>query len=318
MLLLALIPGSVAVGVVAIIEWVAPAMMSGFYESLGFSEFMRAIGGSKVAPLLTRELGGLSLTRVSSLLMGELDLAFFLLLGVPLAAAILFIVQRPAVRLMAGLFLVLMIATVVMTTTRSALFSSLVALALMTFVALAWGRATAVGLGLVVLALAFALGTGVTGSSLGAFLSPGESSAVAHTDAIQESFLVVQEEPLGRGLGTAFAVAHRLQLQNRITNESWYLQLATEMGIAAGVLFLLIMLFVVGGSLSSYLRAKDPWLRALCLTMAGAAVGFTLVGMVLHVFQTAIVANLFWLLAGIAIGAPWLERSWTREAGAEP
>ncbi len=71
--------------------------------------------------------------------------------------------------------------------------------------------------------------------------------------------------------------------------------------------------------LVAYQKVKDPWLRSLTLGVGGAAVGFMLVGAVLHVWEAPVIAAAFWLLVGIAVRAPELEKEWeASEAAAEP
>jgi hypothetical protein len=125
----------------------------------------------------------------------------------------------------------------------------------------------------------------------------------------------VREDPLGRGLATAGPLAQRDRLAFGITNESWYLQLATEIGIVAAVLFAIILLWTTATAFISYFSVKDRSLRMLTLVLAGAGLAFAGVGAVLHVWEVTSLSMLFWLLAGIVVRAREIEAKAIEEAG---
>ncbi len=309
-LLLALIPSGLAVAGVAVWQWVAPDQSTTFFQRLGFEEFLQAVGGTGDVVVRSRELASMEISRASSLLMSDLALSFYQTLTIPFAAALLFSLRKPAHQVAAGLFLLTMVGVVVLTVTRSAILASVVALVVVTL----WGRGYAkmlvVTVGLAAVGLAFLLVSGLSGDSFQELLSLDEPSARAHVGAIERSLEIVKHEPLGRGLTTAGPLALRQDIEGGIINESWYLQLATEIGVLGAVLFSVILLTATAGAFISYLKVKDPWLRALTLGIAGAGVGFILVGVVLHVWEVTPLSMLFWLLVGIALRAPSLEKEW--------
>jgi hypothetical protein len=48
--------------------------------------------------------------------------------------------------------------------------------------------------------------------------------------------------------------------------------------------------------------------------VAGAGIGFAVTGAFLQVWEATVVAILFWMIAGIAVRAPEIEREWSEEA----
>ncbi len=318
-LMIALIPSAVAVAVFAVFQWLQPDLSVAFFDALRFEEFTRAVGGTgEVSLVRTRDLAGAELSRVSSLVTGDLPLSYYQTFMIPFAAALFFAAKKPVHQAGAAVFLAAMLAVVVLTVTRSAILASVVALLLVTVLGRGVGKMMLISGALVVLGLAFVLFSGLTPASFGGLVSPEEGSLQVHVAAMETSLDLVEEEPLGRGLATAGPLTQRQILQGGFTNESWYLQLATEIGIVGAVLFSVTLLATTVAAFISYGQVKDPWLRALTLGLAGAGVGFIIVGIVLHVWEFTSLSMLFWLLAGIAVRAPTLEAEWEAEEGAQP
>jgi hypothetical protein len=310
LLVLWLIPGSVAVALVAAFQWLLPGTANSFMNSLGFQGFVDAVNGSSDIAVRGRALAGVSIPRASSLLMGDLALAFYQVMLVPLAAGLFFVQRSRRGLILSGLFLLLMIGTMAMSGTRSALLAAPAALAVLTFLTVSYGRAIAIG-GIVLLLGGFAFfAAGGTIDFFERLASPTEGSALGHRDAVEDSLDIIREEPLGRGLGTSHTVAFQLGLGDSFANESWYLQIATETGVPGAVLYTIVMLLVSIMPLAAFFRCRDPWLRALTLGVGGAGLGFALVGIVLHVWEAPVIAAAFWLLAGVAVRAPDMEREW--------
>jgi hypothetical protein len=163
---------------------------------------------------------------------------------------------------------------------------------------------------IVALALAFLLVSGLTPTAISGIASPEEGSAQEHASRLTTSVELLEDDPLGRGLATAGPLAQRELLQGGFTNESWYLQIATEIGLIGAALFAIVVLVTVVASLISTTQIRDPWLRALTIGTAGSGLGFLLVGVVLHVWEFSSLSALFWLMAGITVRAPRLEAEW--------
>lgn len=312
---LALVPGSIVVAAVASVQWFFPDASNRWWNNLGFQDFVVAVNGSSNIAVRTRDLAGLSIPRSSSLLMGDLALSFYQLLLVPIAAALYFAKGRQGLRLPALAFLLLMLGTLAMSGARSAMLAAPFVLALLAFWTVSYGKAFVAAGAVAVLGVAAIVfyNGGIDRQWFDALLSPGEGSTVAHASAVHNSLKIIEEEPFGRGLGTSHTVGYQLRLRKAFANESWYLQLATEIGIAGAALYALIMAAITIGPLMAYTRLKDYWLRALTIGVAGAGASFATVGLVLHVWEAPVIGAAFWLLAGIATRAVALERSWPAE-----
>lgn len=320
-IMLSLVPGSIAVALVAAYQWVFPDSANALWDRLGFQAFVDAVGGSSDVAVRSRDIGGISMPRASSLLMGDLALAFYMLLMVPIAGAIFFVFRKGPGQWLALGFLMLMLGTIALSGARSAMVVAPLALGVMTFCSVAWGRALFAGtlfLAAGVLGLIILTG-GIQSSWFSGLANPDEGSTVAHGSALKESVELIKDEPLGRGLGTSHTVGYQLGVRESFANESWYLQIASETGIASAFLYSLVMLGAIIWPLVAYQKVRDQWLRSLTLGVGGAAVGFTLVGIVLHVWEAPVIAAAFWLLAGIAVRAPEMEQEWeASEVATEP
>jgi hypothetical protein len=97
--------------------------------------------------------------------------------------------------------------------------------------------------------------------------------------------------------------------------ETWYLQVALEMGVIAMLLFAGLLLLATCNALLAGVHVRDAWLRALCLGTAGAGVGLLFVSAYHPVWASVPVTFLFWLFAGIAVRARRMESEWPRIGG---
>ena len=308
-LLLSLLPGTVIVAVIAAAQFAWPSWFNAFFEKLSFTAFINGQGGfGDVEAIKSRGISGVNLPRASSLLLGDLALAFFSILALAVAAAILLTARRTITRLGAGAVCALAIASIGFSITRSAALAAGVVLVVMAIATRRPARALAVG-GVLALGLLVALASGVISTeAIHALVNPHEASVQAHQGAIGTGLTLVDEDPVGHGLGTVGTIGQRVFRSEAITTENWYLQIATEMGVVQGVLFVLISLVVAAEAFVSFLRVRDLALARVCLAAAGGSVGFFIVGNMLHAWEVPVVAMAFWLLAGIAVGARETDR----------
>jgi hypothetical protein len=305
------------VAIPAALQFVAPGVTNSFFERISFPEYMEIQRGDQAVQFVVREryVSGAAIPRSSSFFLSDLALAFYTLLSVPLAISLFFNLVRLKDKLLAHVLFIASAITSILTGTRSALIALLPALVAQAV----RGRKLLLSLfvvlqvGLVLLLVIYFME--ITPDLLRDIFSPGEASVQGHLSALDQSIEVILEEPMGRGLGTAGQIAQRFTPQQGITNESWYLQIATEIGILPALLFLLI---TVGFCLVAFLKfgsVNDPWLKSLCLGMAGATIGFGLVSITLHAWEGLTTSIVFWLFAGFVVRAQDLDQDQEGETG---
>jgi hypothetical protein len=308
-IVLAIVPGTLLVAAVAVFQFVAPGPANQAFEYLGYSDFVRFQGaiGDAIA-VRNRDLPGAdSLPRASSLLLGDLALAFYQVLTVSMAAAMFYGARTLRSAVVTGLFLSLMLATLAMTLSRSAIASSVGAISIAAVAARSLGRAVMLGiLGLLVVVLIVLSGY-IKLTTIEAMVNLGDASAAKHVAAIQNSLSLIGQYPLGRGLGTAGNIGQQQQGAGAITNESWYLQIGTEMGILGMVVYLAVVVLVMFFSLRQFLKVHDYWLRIITLTVATTALAMLVLGNFLHAWENTPLSMVFWLFAGIAVRAQDLD-----------
>jgi O-Antigen ligase len=310
-ILLSIVPGSVLVGLVALWQFVSPESANSVFNALGYPQFVAYQGMlGDFEAVRTRDIPGAdTLPRASSLLLSDLALSFFQVYTVALAAAMFFCARKLRDTAVQGAFLALMFTTLVVTLSRSAIMCSAGAL-LGTVVFLRRpGRFAilgVVGVGL----LLFVVTTGfVHLTTIEAMVNFQDPSSLQHQADLQVSLQAIKQYPFGRGIGTAGNVGQQQLGSAGITNESWYLQLGTEMGVWTMVLYGVLVALVALMGLWNYLKVTDYWLRVLCLTMAGSAAAMFVLGNFLHAWENTPLSIVFWLLAGILWRAPQLEAS---------
>lgn len=293
----------VIAGAVAMVEFFFPDLWSRFLIDVAHLRLYRAVVFGDVRPP-TDELshilvGGRDVIRVGSIALSPLVLGFLLL--VPLA----FCLERVtgARARAAHVATALLVGGAVVTTlTRSAILGVVVVLAVTLRMGAARQRpgrvALAVGLALAVVLLAPLAGSSTVAERAASTFS-GDESAQGHRESSLAAAEEVLRDPLGRGLGTAPGVGQRFDVRSRVTSENAYLQVGAELGLAAMVVFVLLL----GGILLALRRralgnAPDAWAASVLLA---AGSGLALGGMFLHVWLDLGTALTFWSLAGAAL-----------------
>jgi hypothetical protein len=299
----------VLVAAAGVAQFLFPGAANSLFDALSFPDYVEAQRGDQGVQYVVRQndIQGLLIPRASSFFLSDLGLAFYSMLAAPLMVALFLNARRFRGRLAANILMLAALGTAVLTVTRSAMAALVPMLAAM----FAWRRALPGALLLAVEGAAvvapLALYLNLTPALLRGMFSPDEASVQGHLRALDLSIAVLLDEPFGRGLGTAGQVAQRFTPQGGITNESWYLQLATEMGVLAALLFLAILVGFGVAAFVQTMRVRLFWLRSLCLGMAGAAIGFGVVGLTLHAWENLTISILFWLFAGLVVRAQDIE-----------
>lgn len=300
---------------IAVVQFIRPETLNDAFNQLGFQEYMLVQRGDLAVQdaVRDRQISGIDLPRASSILLSDLVLAFYTLLAAPLAIAAFLTFESVGKKAVAGLLMVASAGTTFLTVTRSAILALIPSLGATALVSRRYYQILFLLLQAVVAALLTLSVTGLSPRTLRQLFSPNEASVRGHIRALEESLEIVREEPLGRGLGTAGQIAQRFKPQGAITNESWYLQIATEMGVVPALIYAFI-LFVFGmTALARHAQVTDPWLKSLCLGLAGATMALGLVGLVLHAWEGLTISIIFWLFAGMVMRAGDLDRQ--EEAG---
>jgi len=306
LMLLASIPGAVAVGAVALWQFGAPTQAANFFQAVGAIDFSTLSGDTLSSSVRSRGIPGLNLTRASSLMLGDLALAFYQLFMASLGAAFYFVAGRRTAAA-AFAFLLLMVATLGLTVTRSAILALPLMLGLAALLTGRWMRLLPVaGIGIAAIAIGILI-THVRPELLARLWDFNEGSTQAHVALLQRSVDVISSFPWGHGLGTGGTIGTRYLGNLAIDNENWLLLQATDMGVVQSLLFLVINGAIIVLAASAYFRVRDLWLKIVTLTVTTGAVAYLFVGNFLHSWENLVVSMGFWILAGIAMKAVRLE-----------
>ncbi len=111
----------------------------------------------------------------------------------------------------------------------------------------------------------------------------------------RESIKEISAHPLGGGPGTAGLASIRNQVQGTHLNENYYLQIASEVGIAGLLLFVAIIGLV--GRRLWHLHRANPYVTALLASF----IGLGLTNFLVHIWSNEAVAYTWWGLAGICL-----------------
>lgn len=289
----------------ALLEFAAPEVWSRFLvDVLQVPEFQAQVFEVKATTddaLSRGAVGDVDVVRSGSLLLSALTLGFALVPALGLALE-----RLTAARLQAGaLALTVVTALGVATTlTRSALIAAVVTAYASLRYGVLRGRPGRLRLGLVLLvALVLVLpvaGTTAAGQRLAGTFS-GDASTTDHLESLEAGVDGLVASPLGRGLGTAPGVGDRFDVTGRLTAENAYLQVGTELGVVAMLLFA-ALLGVAVVRLRRAALGGGPG-AGTASGLAAAGLGLAVGGMFLHVWLDFTTAVTFWALAGAALGA---------------
>ncbi|HEX2648173.1 MAG TPA: O-antigen ligase family protein [Candidatus Dormibacteraeota bacterium] len=308
-LTLALIPGSLVGMAVALWQVLAPTSAGHFFDLLGFQQFSGLQGTLTSEAIRGRGVNGVDLPRASALQLGDLALAFYQLYLVVIAAALFFEARVRRDQLLSGAFLIAMGGTLILTGSRSAIVAGAVAVTAMAILGRAPLRLIVVGGAGLACGLIALVASGVDLTLVPRLLTLSDPSSVAHASAAVRSLDLIQSQPFGGGLGTAGTIGQRYLGDLSITNENWFLQIGSEMGVIGAVLFAAICVAVTALATHRYLGVKDYWLRVLTLSTVGAGLGFLVLGNFLHAWENTVLSIFIWLMAGLALRARSLEAS---------
>jgi hypothetical protein len=154
----------------------------------------------------------------------------------------------------------------------------------------------------------------LTPGSIAALFSTKEGSAVAHMSLLQSALEQFKDHPFGLGLGNGSHVANlisRFGVNLPVSaTESWYLQIALEMGVVALVLFTLMLVAATCKAFIASFAVTEPSLKVVTVAVAAAGVSLIVAGIFQPVWAGTHVSYLFWLFAGVAARAVTLEQEW--------
>jgi hypothetical protein len=302
---------SIVIAAVAAFQVAAPGTANVLFNQIGYTKYAAAQTalGEEAFVVRQRDAGDLRLTRASSLLLGDLALAFYQLFVVPIALALFMLLRGALARVCTNIYLLLMLGTLAVTVTRSAIIAAVVVCAVLVVWRRSIGLASLLSAQVVLVLTGLAVALNLTWDRLRSLFSPNEASSQARIDTFQRGFDVLQHNPLGNGLGTSGTIAQRFTPVGGTTPENWYLQLANEMGVAPTMLFAAVVLSLTVLCFLRSTQVSTPWLKALCLGAGGALLGYSGVGIVLHVWESLTVSMLVCFFAGAALAAPAIERA---------
>lgn len=238
--------------------------------------------------------------RISSTLGGPLQLGSFLL--IPLSIMFAKLLQQP--RWWQVIYLIAGLVALWGSHTRSAWLGLAVAVAIIGILRLPkpWrlpSLLAVVTTGALVLQL---LITNASFGNLQYYLFHGSlqdtgivTSTDQHAQAVERGVQLIQEQPLGYGLGSAGPASY--QTAQPLIPESYYLQLGIEIGLIGAGLFI-VFIALVGLQLLQI--GKRDW---LAYGMLGSLGGISVFNFFLHGWTDSSTAMVFWILTGILIGS---------------
>lgn len=237
-------------------------------------------------------VGGHEVVRASSVFGSPIPLGHYMLL--PFAVA-LERMLRGRTRGMTALAVAFGTAILV-TQTRSALVGAVVVLA--ATMRRSPGRSpaqrtrfTVILAGVAIVSAPFVVAAGLTSRF------DDKASNTQHQQAFTSALESVVERPMGTGIGTTAGVGQRFRT-SRVIAENYYLQVAQEVGVIGGVIFLSLVVTVN----RRLRRARDETGDATVAAIRSGVLGICTAAVFLHSFDNQTVSWLTFGLSGMALG----------------
>lgn len=126
------------------------------------------------------------------------------------------------------------------------------------------------------------------------------SSSEGHASLSMQALESLWEKPMGYGLASVGAASRHLGAREKeLITENWYLQVGLELGIIGIILFIAILFQVGYHFYRSYRQTSCPISKKYYLSITFSLIALSVMGMFLHVFESAATAYIFWGLAGV-------------------
>jgi hypothetical protein len=276
---------------------VAIGVASYFNDFLGITT--AAIGNDYGLPAnYWTNIGGMQLRRSGSIYLSGQGFAVPFLLFFPLVTAWVFARKRRSVTQIAGYALIC--TALLMTVTRMTIF--IAAIQILLFIAMQrrpeWAVAALAISGMILFG-AFILIPGFP-AFVWDTLSWQSSSNLTHSSDWANGLAAFAHSPWGVGLGTTDQASVRSGLPH-ITGDNLYLKYAVELGVLGLGLLLLSIGSILGHSMALYQSATSDSQRRMGGAMWLATIGLMMNGMTAVVFNSPILAYLFFWLAGAVV-----------------
>jgi len=244
------------------------------------------------------QIGGKLFRRSGSVYLSGQGFAVPFLLFFPIVTTWVFSRKKRSVPLFLGYAIIC--TALLMTVTRMTIFIALLQLVL--YVTLRrrpeWAVAGVAVAGMI-FAAAFILIPGFP-TFVWHTLSGQTDSNISHANDLANGLAAFGRNPLGAGLGTADQSAARSGLPH-ITGDNLYLKYAVELGVLGISFFILSLGAILSHSMTLYRNGKTDSQRMAGIAMWLATIGLIVNGMTAVIFNSPIVAWLFFWLAGAVV-----------------
>jgi hypothetical protein len=242
-------------------------------------------------------IGGTQIIRIGSVFLSALSLGFYLVLGF---AAGLERAARGQARLWLVGSLLVIVAALVLTQTRSAIPAALVVAILVLQPAKGRSSHWRVQLALVLAAIAIMAVPVAFSSGLSKRVTTNSSDNAGHVASFWQGLSTIGHHPLGDGLGTSAGTGQRYasQVSQLVVPENTYLQVGVELGIIPMLVFTALTLTLIFKARAAARRYPHYMVAGMAGALAGLAVG----AWFLQPWTDFSLAWTAWGLTGAALG----------------
>ena len=269
-----------------------------FLTNFGYS---RAMTWSPDQPLPAfQQIGGTGIARAQSFLAGPNQLGSYLLILLPLALLMLWYQKAKKAKLIFSIYFIIFLAALFFTYSRSAWLGYLIMISIFVFVianrkfrVYSFGTLILIGL-----AIYLVVRNVLSYKFINIFLEH-QGSTPERIESLKQAFEIIWKNPAGLGIGKAGLVSLRSPQVDTVIPESWYLQMALELGILGLLVYLGIVVEFFRNLWRKFAQAKDRFYKVLSFGTFLAFIGLAVYSLFLHTWSDISTTLTFWILVGL-------------------
>lgn len=247
-----------------------------------------------------QQIGGTGIARAQSFLAGPNQLGSYLLILLPITLTLAWFQKKKNAKIIFSVYFVIFLAALFFTYSRSAWLGFLIMISIFVFV-IANHKLRVYSFGtliLIGLAIYLVVRNVLSYKFINVFFEH-QGSTPERIESLRQAFEIILKNPFGLGIGKAGLVSFRFPQVDTVIPESWYLQMALELGILGLLVYLGIIVEFFRNLWRKFAQTKNEFYKILSFSTFLAFMGLSIYSLFLHTWSDISTTLTFWILIGL-------------------